>query len=110
MAYDASTLPCPTVVMDYAAIHGRIAVPRASQMINRLVLHETGHLVLHWKQLQPAIRVGNLALARSAAPSQEAEAWWFCYSILGRVVAEVAEENASDPANADDQIWHEGNC
>jgi hypothetical protein len=105
MSYDARHNPCPTVVIDYETLHGKLAWFRALPTITRLVLHETGHLVLHWEQLQPIIRNGDLALAKSAAPIQEAEAWWFCISILGRVTAEVAEENARMPENADDQIW-----
>jgi hypothetical protein len=45
------------------------------------------------------------ALAKPATPIQEAEAWWFAYSLLGMIIAEVAYDNKSDPDNADDQIW-----
>jgi hypothetical protein len=105
MTFDARLERYPTIVIDYATLYGRIAYFRTQQTINRLVLHETGHVVLHWEQLQPNTRNGDLALAKSAVPFQEVEAWWFCLSIFGRVIAEVADENARNPANADDQIW-----
>ncbi len=102
---DSSGVECVSVLIDVQCLQDSLSVESAWRTKNHLLLHEIGHLVLHWQQMRPA-NVGTVTpLAKSATPVQEAEAWWFCYSLLGYAVSQCAFTNKQDPKSGDDQIW-----
>ncbi len=102
---DSVGCECPTIVVDHACLNQHLSYDAAMRAKNHLLLHEIGHLVLHWDLIHRSPPPGQQRLARAAFPKEEAEAWWFCYALLGYIVAKCAYSNKKDPKNADDQIW-----
>jgi len=61
-----------------------------SRIERSLILHECGHLVLHWEALVERAAGGILSGELANATSQEErEAWIFCSALLGRVVEDI---------------------
>jgi hypothetical protein len=83
-------------------------VPRDDQrdkIFTRLLLHEVGHVVFHWKDLRPGIPRGDAAPLLGATVEQEEEAWWFASSIVGLAVGDQARRLRAGGAN--DAAWPE---
>lgn len=96
---------CPCVIINLELLNSALSIEGAIRTKHHLLLHEVGHLVLHWNELRTQVSPDGSAVAEKAHPIHEAEAWWFCYSFLGTVVAHVAFENKKNKSFADDQIW-----
>lgn len=104
-ARDSQAIECVTIIIDYNWLYQNLKHEGALRTKNHLILHEIGHLALHWDALRIADSPEKV-MARSATPQQEAEAWWFVYSLLGYLVARCAYVNKEDGGNADDQLWN----
>jgi hypothetical protein len=96
---------CVSIAIDLSCLQQNLDFNNAFRVRNHLTLHEIGHLTLHPELLPDGVEQSEATYAKSAAPAHEAEAWWFCYSLLGLAVADVAYANKQNPDNADDQIW-----
>jgi len=94
-----------TISIDTECLYNRLPLDAATRTKNHLILHEIGHLVLHWDSLLGVDAMGNRSMARSATPQEEAEAWWFCYAVLGYAIGQRAYWNKKDPLNADGLVW-----
>lgn len=106
VGFQSSGGPClVTITIDANCLYTRLPLDAATRTKNHLILHEIGHLVLHWDSLLGADSVGHRSMARSATPQEEAEAWWFCYAVLGYAIGQRAFQNKTEPTNADDMIW-----
>lgn len=77
--------PIATIDADYLAERDPQQFPR---FWTRLLLHETGHLVLHWAGLDAQRHRGEIPTATAV---QEAEAWWFCSSVVGLALASYSQ-------------------
>ncbi len=95
----------PSLVVDTRILHeclgtysprGAVSTPiRARRYV---ILHEIGHLVLHWSSLcHQAEKTGRKYVEVEA--THEAEAWWFAHSILGLTSARIAMSAKSKPSN-----------
>jgi hypothetical protein len=102
---DSKGVDCPTIVIDSARLNSTLSTYDGLRMMSQLALHEIGHLVLHWDELRTPVGSDGNAVAAPAKSLHEAEAWWFCYSIIGLVVAECAYQNKCVVGNADDRMW-----
>jgi len=98
---DSNGAECPIVYIDRLHLQKELPIQEAVRKQNHLLLHEIGHLVLHKAKLK------NDAsdFARPAYPTMEAEAWWFCYSILGICISECAFQNKAGVPTSDDLVW-----
>jgi hypothetical protein len=68
----------------------------------RLLLHETGHLVLHWESFESQRLAGRIPDATS---DQESEAWWFCIAVMGCAVCNHAPRQKIGPPPAHEEAW-----
>ncbi len=94
--------PVAMIDADYLAKQDGQQLPR---FWTRLLLHETGHLVLHWGELDRQRESGGIPTASAV---QEAEAWWFCSCITGLALASYAQsaKRNHDP-NSGADVCHE---
>jgi len=85
--------------------HGLRGIHRLYTM---LILHETGHLVLHWKYLNANVlhHTNDGRQAFDAKAEHEAEAWWFCFSVVAQASGAIASiARRGDPENHD-PLWY----
>lgn len=68
-----------------------------------LLLHETGHLVLHWDDFDHQRVAGSISMATAV---QEAEAWYFQSCVMGLALGSYAHGCVSDPRRGQ-QDYHE---
>lgn len=67
----------------------------------RLILHEIGHIVLHWQDL--LVCPGR---ASPSTPQQEKEAWFFTHAMLGLALGQYSQNCRESPsANNIDDAW-----
>jgi len=103
---DSEGTESPTVYLDSASLDENLSMLDAVRARNHLVLHEIGHLVLHKATLKNSGDAPPGAqFSKPAFPEMEAEAWWFCYSLLGLCVSQIAYENTENSTGTDDKIW-----
>lgn len=108
---------CPILVIDSDYLKDQIPVLEAPLVVHRvytrLLLHEVGHLVLHWDQMiqeltskdAPASLGGLEARWPVSSPKQEAEAWLFCYAVLGAGIGRYAFLAREGPVDDNDPAW-----
>lgn len=82
------------VVLDHEFLLNEVSVPLLQIVRTKQILHEIGHL-LHYEHLFKS--TDRYPLVAEAQPVHEAEAWWFCYSLLGLTVAQCAYEKKKRP-------------
>jgi len=58
-------------------------------VVTGLLLHEIGHVALHWKALEPKTR--DVDFVSAATARHEFEAWLFAGTILGFALGEIAQ-------------------
>lgn len=83
MDYDRRVLG---IHLDIKCLVEEVPSPLMSLVKAKLILHEIGHLY-HWDEL---FALTSSHFANEATGEQEAQAWWFCYNVLGFAVAECA--------------------
>jgi hypothetical protein len=88
----------PLVFIDTGHIESVISGPVVHRIYTRLVLHEIGHLLLHWEKLKPQ----GYASVKPSSPDDEEEAWLFCEVIMGLALGEYAK--VGRPSTID-QAW-----
>jgi hypothetical protein len=100
----------PTVLVDYEYIRQQVALPLVPRAVARVVLHEVGHLAIHWRSLlaaRPATSPPPDAQGKIPMPpcdlQQEAEAWWLAECIVAQCVGGRATLDRAD--NGNDQAW-----
>lgn len=94
----------PRVLIDVQVIQTQHNAYR-HKVVRRLVLHEAGHVVLHWDKLSPPKLKTGAGAAIAASPVQEAEAWFFAMCVEGLALASFAYKSKSDPPTALDPTW-----
>ena len=92
----------PTILIDRTLLMDRVASTAVNRTKTCLILHEIFHL-RHWKDLFPT--ESSQASAAEALPEHEAEAWWFCYTLLGHVIALCAYEKKNNPGSSLKPTW-----
>jgi hypothetical protein len=102
LARDLAEPNAPVIRLDVNFIRERVSddSPYHMLVVNKLILHEIGHVALHWTDLVP--RVTGEEYVNSASASQETEAWWFSGAIWAHVMGIVA---ASGRPAVIDNIW-----
>lgn len=90
----------PAIYIDSGLVHNSVALPSANRAVSRLILHETGHIVLHWNSL-----LGGSSETRLSTPVQEKEAWWFASCIVGLALGHLSEKIRTGPPEANDSVW-----
>lgn len=83
------------IVLDQDCLLREVPVQLLQSVRAKLILHEVGH-IFHFDQLFDT----SHGYAKEATPAQEAEAWWFCYAVLGLAVAHSACEKKQDPSGS----------
>jgi hypothetical protein len=100
------------MVLDPDQLNKRIrgGAEERRKIATRLILHEAGHVVLHFRELQtrkkteirPAAIGSVLMGVPSVSEAQEEEAWIFCGIILGLALGQMARK--SRPMHVD-RAW-----
>ena len=101
---DSEGAECPVMLLDFDFLNSNLNDTESTRKQLELVLHETGHLILHGGILRNADAAHNHA----ASAKLEAEAWWFCHSILGWSIATIAHNHRAgekEHGDFDDEIW-----
>ena len=95
------------IILDwnYLTIQYGRGVADMVRAVNHLVLHETGHVVLHWQKLTSAGGVPPQGLVQDMDPQAEAEAWGFCGALLSMALARIAYETKANPTPSSRQAW-----
>jgi hypothetical protein len=83
-------------------------VERISRTCTYLILHETGHLVLHWDIMNDPNRIvqgisGQPVLL--AYPDEEKQAWWFALSVIATAMSEVSRDAHFETPPINDPVW-----
>ena len=86
------------------ANYGR-ALADTVRAVNHLVLHETGHVVMHWRDLTDPQHSPQQGLVPDMAARAEAEAWGFCGAILSMAYSRIAYETKLNPQADARQAW-----
>lgn len=89
-----------TIVIDPGKIANMVGLRDQGGVITKLILKNTGAIVLHANLLSPP---GSDLLAIPSAPSQEEEAWWFAYAVLALAIGQAASEERSN--HRPDTAW-----
>jgi len=93
----------PVILIDNKAIETLAYHPpdpnRTIHIVNRLMLHELGHIVLHWEVVKNDTERGCL-------PEHDEQAWWFCEAIIARAVGAYAR--AYRDRHEHDAGWQHG--
>lgn len=76
----------PRVLLDYDVMHTEIPTHAARKLVMRLILHEAGHLILHFSNIS-AFPVG---IVRTSHDAEEQEAWVFAGATLGLALGQAA--------------------
>jgi len=92
----------PLVIIDANFLAGQEPPLELAKIWTRLLLHEIGHLVLHWEELDAQRVAGRIPAA--TAP-QESEAWWFCFVVLGFSVSSYAFSIKGTPTTRHEDAW-----
>lgn len=99
----------PGIVYNRAMVSDKLQNEREERrVITRLILHETGHMVLHWDHLRSLVsssQMRNPTGMPQASYVQEREAWWFCSIVIGLALGWVAHKTREGPPLANDQAW-----
>jgi hypothetical protein len=93
----------PVIYVDKDIISSGTVAPmlEKNKIITRVVLHEIGHIVHHWKTLRPM----GCRHANPATPQQEEEAWWFCGLIIGLALGLASKQARLREPPAHDPVW-----
>lgn len=116
--------PCrPVIAIDNAFLEsGESGVPleRLHRTKTCLILHEIGHLVLHWGDLcrQTSAFMADTPLGapgkslsiekdglHNADAGQEVEAWLFCDAVIALAIAQIAHRGKGDHDSIHDPAW-----
>jgi hypothetical protein len=107
---DTRGLNNPILAIDVQYLETELPISDIHRKCTKLLLHEVGHLVLHWRDFitqiatRQAGKLANLpAILPDASGHQESEAWLFCYSVLTAAIARHAFLNRRDDDN--DATW-----
>lgn len=76
----------PVILIDYGVIGANIPDHSQRKVITRIILHEVGHVILHFKDI---LALGGLGGA-GANETQEEEAWLFSSAIIGLALGQIA--------------------
>jgi hypothetical protein len=87
------------ILLDLPTVQGVISVQEERKLITRIILHEIGHVVLHYPDVSRYGR-GNVP---SAEDHQEEEAWLFSGILLGLALGLVAKKGRG--AGITDLAW-----
>ena len=104
LARDNMDPQAPVIRIDSNFINSRFPenAPNRSIVIAKLVLHEIGHVALHWQDLYPK-KVGQYNV-NSASPEQETQAWWFAGAVWALILGRLAPRGRND--NVIDSAWY----
>ena len=92
----------PAILIDFDQIgHSFPADAQKQRTITRLILHEIGHMTLHYGSLRSQAR-GKVS---SASPQQEQEAWAFAGIILGVALGGLARSGRTRVPPIIDGAW-----
>lgn len=88
----------PWVLLDFKEILSKFSIGEERKIVTRIILHEIGHLVLHFQALAGM----GKGLVPSSNAIQEEEAWLFCSVIMGLALGNLAK---SKRPNSVDAAW-----
>ncbi len=91
----------PYAIVDFGVLKENLPLARVHRTCVCLILHEAGHLILHWKQLKDQWLSGAHLRITEASITQEFEAWWFCYSVIGFGIASFSQSKDTSPLSHD---------
>lgn len=99
----------PLIIVDFNYVSSQI-ISRSERrkVLFRLMLHEIGHVVLHWNSLNERdpstepIDPNDPIKARNASAEQEEAAWLFCGCVMGLALGLYAKMGRPDVI---DQAW-----
>ncbi len=94
------------LVIDIAYIKQLVPSEYHRMVIQRLLLHEIGHLVLHWPDLSSASREPAEFQAFERSTILESEAWVFTGAIQGLVLATMSAQQRSGGEQNFDTTWN----
>jgi len=100
---DRSGACVPVIIVDRKWLEKNVAVQMLELVKSRTILHEVGHL-RHWDYLFEG--KDSSVLFPEALPEHEAEAWWFCFALVGLLFAECAYEKKRSPSESElPPVW-----
>ncbi len=82
----------PHILVDREYIKQKVTDPEYPKIVSRLIIHEIGHLAMHWYRLRQ--QTGKPV--ESATAAEEQQAWTFCGVILGLGLALKAVSGRSN--------------
>ncbi len=91
LARDMRDYSTPIIILDRGLLSQdlqRFDSRHRAKVICRLLMHEVGHVALHWSSLLP--KDTSKRYVDSATPTQEREAWWFSSAVSGCLLGEAA--------------------
>lgn len=94
-------VPVVYVDKDFIESGTKSHLTEKNKIITRIVLHEVGHIVLHWDDLRPK----GCRHALPAKPQQEEEAWWFCGLVIGLALGLASKQARLRTPPAHDPVW-----
>lgn len=78
----------PRILMDFGTISATVPSQTERKTIMRIIIHEVGHLVLHF----PHIASLPIGAVPACSEIQEAEAWVFAGAVVGLALGQAASD------------------
>jgi len=91
----------PAIIIDIVEVRAASLPTERRRMLERLVLHETGHLALHWDDLVPR----RSPFIGPSTAVQEEEAWLFAKVVCGLMHSWVARDYRDRIPPQHDDTW-----
>jgi hypothetical protein len=95
------------ILIDRVFIQGKLKSQDEGKLKSRLLLHETGHIVLHWSDIQgrwPEV-YPQQSSAPPVDPEHEQQAWWFAMVTVALAVGAAGKASRLGPPKGHDEAW-----
>ena len=95
----------PMLLIDRERVMSTVPLVLANAAMTRIILYETGRVVMHWGILRDsaAPHSGSAAQRYSFSPEQDREAWWFGEMILALAKGDLSFHQRQTGRH--DQAW-----